>query len=219
MTPTAAGGQADLSFIDRIRVTYPRSYRAQDDSLNFSIGANTALVKGFSTSATRVVDITQPNSLRELAPKISRVGESYEFWISGTGSAGATRNLIAIADTLVGQPLSVSADQPSDLTALLADVDMVIISHGDLRQSVEPLAAWRRTQGLKVAVVDIEEVYDEFSYGSHTPEALRDLLAWTASHSVKPPRCVLLVGDSSWDPRKSGPGLPRLRAHQDDRHL
>jgi len=50
-------------------------------------------------------------------------------------------------------------------------------------------------------VVDVEDVYDEFSYGAHTPYAVRDFLAWTTSHWQTTPQYVLLVGDSSWDPR------------------
>jgi hypothetical protein len=66
---------------------------------------------------------------------------------------------------------------------------------------VEPLAAQRRSEGLQVVVVDIEDVYDEFSYGAHTPYALRDFIGWTGSHWQRAPHYLLLAGDSSWDPR------------------
>ncbi len=54
---------------------------------------------------------------------------------------------------------------------------------------------------MKVSVVDIEDVYDEFSYGAHTPEALKDFLGWSNSHWATSPEYALLFGDSSWDPR------------------
>jgi len=49
--------------------------------------------------------------------------------------------------------------------------------------------------------VDIEDVYDEFSFGAHTPEALRDFIGWVGTHWQRAPHYLLLAGDSSWDPR------------------
>jgi hypothetical protein len=47
----------------------------------------------------------------------------------------------------------------------------------------------------------VEDVYDEFGYGAHSPLAVKGFLAWAASHWTRAPRYLLLVGDSSWDPR------------------
>ena len=46
-----------------------------------------------------------------------------------------------------------------------------------------------------MAVVDIEDLYDEFSYGEKTPYALKAFLARAR------PRYVLLVGNATYDPR------------------
>jgi hypothetical protein len=54
---------------------------------------------------------------------------------------------------------------------------------------------------LKVAVVDVESVYDEFSFGAKSPQAIRDLLACAKDTWSRPPRYLLLVGDASYDPR------------------
>jgi hypothetical protein len=61
--------------------------------------------------------------------------------------------------------------------------------------------AQRRAQGFTVMVVNVEDVYDEFSYGLHSPQAIRDLLTRASAQWSKPPRYVLLVGDGSYDPR------------------
>ena len=52
-----------------------------------------------------------------------------------------------------------------------------------------------------VEVVDVEDIYDEFSFGEHQPAAVRDFLEWTTTNWQRAPGYVLLVGDSSWDPR------------------
>ena len=77
----------------------------------------------------------------------------------------------------------------------------MIISHQNFISSLPTLVAQRRAQGFTVMVVSVEDVYDEFSYGLHSPQAIRDLLARASAQWSKPPRYVLLVGDGSYDPR------------------
>jgi len=77
----------------------------------------------------------------------------------------------------------------------------VIVSHGDFIDSLSSLEALRRSQGLSVGVVDIEDVYDEFNFGMKSPQALKDFLSHAGSSWSRPPRFVLLVGDASFDPR------------------
>ena len=52
-----------------------------------------------------------------------------------------------------------------------------------------------------MALIDVEDLYDEFSFGAKSPKAIKDFLASAKSNWKKPPRFVLLVGDASSDPR------------------
>jgi hypothetical protein len=78
---------------------------------------------------------------------------------------------------------------------------LVIIAHRDFIGSVQPLQKLRQSQGLTTVTVDVEDVYDEFSYGAHSAQAVKDLLAWARKAWPRAPRFVLLVGDGSLDPR------------------
>jgi len=49
--------------------------------------------------------------------------------------------------------------------------------------------------------VDVEEVYDAFSYGHKTPQAIKDFLLYARKNWLRSPRYVLLTGDSTFDPR------------------
>ena len=198
VTLTATGGDLDFGAVDVMRITYAHTYRADNDSLSFSVGNRSALVAGFSSAAIRVIDITNPNAVRELAPKITNSGGSYGFTIQASGTV---QNLIAFVDSLARQPSAMVKNQPSTWNAGTNAADMVIVTHGDFRSSADTLAAARQAQGMKVSVVDIEDVYDEFSYGAHTPEAVKDFLAWSNTHWARAPKYALLFGDSSWDPR------------------
>jgi hypothetical protein len=50
-------------------------------------------------------------------------------------------------------------------------------------------------------VADVEDVYDEFSYGQKTPQAIKDFLQFAMTSWQKAPRFVLFVGDASLDPK------------------
>ena len=52
-----------------------------------------------------------------------------------------------------------------------------------------------------MALIDVEDLYDEFSFGNKSPKAIKDFLASAKANWKKPPRFVLLVGDASFDPR------------------
>jgi hypothetical protein len=67
--------------------------------------------------------------------------------------------------------------------------------------AVAPLAALRESQGIAVAVLDVEDIYDEFSYGEKDPQAIKDFLAHARNAWARSPRWALLVGDASVDPR------------------
>ena len=78
---------------------------------------------------------------------------------------------------------------------------MVIISHGDFTDSLAPLVAWRQSQGLKVAVVNVEDLYDEFNFGVKSPYAIRSFLSAAKANWSTKPAYVLLVGNGTSDPR------------------
>jgi hypothetical protein len=75
-----------------------------------------------------------------------------------------------------------------------------MVTHGRLRDAIQPLADFYRQRGLAVEVVDIQDVYDEFNHGISNPHALKDFLSHAYHSWQRPaPRFVLLVGDASWD--------------------
>ena len=81
-----------------------------------------------------------------------------------------------------------------------------MVTTPELREALEPLAAFHRRRGLVVETVEIAEIYDEFAHGIAHPQALRDFLAFAADHWRAPaPRFVLLAGDASWDIRSARP--------------
>jgi hypothetical protein len=77
----------------------------------------------------------------------------------------------------------------------------VILTRREFFESLGPLVSLRQKQGYSIAVIDIEDIYDEFSYGQKTPQAAKDFLTYAATNWKKAPRFVMLAGDASFDPK------------------
>ena len=77
--------------------------------------------------------------------------------------------------------------------------DYLVVAHPSLIDAIQPLAAFHRAHGMRVAVVDVDNVYDAFNGGIVHPSAIRDLVAWGTAHWASKPKYLLLVGDASFD--------------------
>ncbi len=200
VTLAAEGGEGDVSAVESIRVRYQHTWDADGEALEFSLGGyQEVTIGGFRSSQVRVVDITDPWAVQALPVEVVKEGEAYRATV-GVPEPGM-RTLLAVGTGAVRHPVGVVANRPSAWHAAGEGADLLIIAHRSLLPSVEPLRALRESQGLKVAVVDVESVYDEFSFGAKSPQAIRDLLACAKDTWSRPPRDLLLVGDASYDPR------------------
>ncbi|MCP4549389.1 MAG: hypothetical protein GY835_23285 [bacterium] len=78
--------------------------------------------------------------------------------------------------------------------------DIIIIAPAEFSAAVAELAHYRAGRGLDVVVVNVEEIYDQFTYGLFSPTAIRRFLrAAFENWQWPPPSNVLLVGDATWD--------------------
>ncbi|HEU4328750.1 MAG TPA: C25 family cysteine peptidase [Roseiflexaceae bacterium] len=79
--------------------------------------------------------------------------------------------------------------------------EALYIAPAELHAALAPLVEWRRAQGRSVRVIDVQALYDAWSYGEVDPEAIRSFLRYTAARWTPTPAAVTLVGDGSFDPR------------------
>jgi hypothetical protein len=197
---TAQAGQQDISLIDTVRLTYWHTYTADDDALRFSAtGGQQATVAGFGSAAIRVLDVTDADAVYEVGGAVEprQPGFAIRLTVPGSGP----RTLLAFTPEQAMPVAAVTANRPSRWRRPGLGADLVLISHRDFIANLEPLRAWRQSQGLQVEVVDVEDIYDEFSSGQKTPYAIRDFLRYAKERWAPAPRFALLVGDASLDPK------------------
>ena len=200
VTLVAQGCEMDVSLIEYLRLSYWHSYAADNDTLKLpAVGGNRLTVSGFSNGNIHVMDVTDPEAPYELVGAINPEGLGYgvNFGVSGVGE----RSLFAFTEERAKRPFRVVYDQPSSWSKFKAGYDLVILSHGDFLGSMKPLEALRQGQRLQVALVNVEDLYDEFNFGVKSPQAVKDFLSFARAKWGRKPQFVLLVGDASIDPR------------------
>jgi hypothetical protein len=191
-------GAGDVSLVDSIRLSYQHTFVADGDLLKFKATGKTSItVGGFSSNRVRVFDITYPDTIEELIGKIEEGSDGFRVTVAP--QAGGERLLLAVAETQARRPIGLSANQPSALHDKTNEADLLIITPGNFLSALTPLKQARQAEGYKTEVVDVEDVYDEFSFGNKSPQAVRDFLAYAKANWKVSPRFVILAGDASYD--------------------
>ncbi|MGZ3444621.1 MAG: C25 family cysteine peptidase [Myxococcaceae bacterium] len=175
------------------RLTYSRQY-AFSGPLRFTAPAGAQLaLTGPDALAAHVLDIT--SAMRPASVLTAASSDGTSLVAAGSGS----RILFAYRDRDVLAPIVV-ANSPSSWHSAQG-ADLVILGTRALLPSLRALADQRTREGLTVAVVDVEDVYDEFSAGEKDALAIRSFLSSAVRNWPIPPRYVLLAGAATYDPR------------------
>jgi hypothetical protein len=196
----AQNGSGDVSLVDSLRLSYWHRFTADANALRLNVSGRQAVtINGFTSGAIRVFDTTNPEVISELAGKIETQPSGYAVTV--TAPENSVRQLLAIADERAARPVKLLANQPSSLRTTAHAADLIILTTSEMMPAFETLAQWRIKQGIKAEMIDLEDVYDEFSYGSKSPQAVKDFLNYAANYWQTKPRFVLMGGDASFDPK------------------
>lgn len=99
------------------------------------------------------------------------------------------------------QPVSIKAVTSADLANPSNGADLIIITHPEFKTFAEKLAAHREsTHNIRVKIVYIEDIFNEFNFGLENPGAVREFLTHAYYNwQSPPPSAVCILGDASWD--------------------
>ena len=201
ITMVALGGDVDLSLVDVLSLSYWHTYNADNDMLRLSVDQPGPItIGGFASAAIRVIDVTDSANSFELRGTVKNDSNGYSS-ITVRATGYGSRTLLAFSDATVATPAFVAANQPSNWHAATQAHDYLAIAHGDFVEQVRPLVEAREAQGHHAALVNVEDIYDEFSFGEKTPQAIRDFLQFAKTNWKESPKFVVLVGDATVDPR------------------
>jgi hypothetical protein len=192
-----SGAPFDLIYVDSIDIDYRRDtgLRAADNG-QLQIPLDTpgvVAISGLIAPHVHVWDVTNPTSPAAIVGAwVGPDRYAFEGTVGHRYEAATPLGLLSATSLLHNLPSSWVAGGGADWLA---------IAPASLIPGIKPLAARREAQGLRTAVVDVQDVYDEISGGEFTPVAIRDFLRRIAKSWHPAPRYLLLVGSATYDYR------------------
>lgn len=195
---------SSASYFDQVEITYNREFKAAGDRLSyFTPGYRKVDVGGFSTANVRVFDTTYPGVPQEVIG-LNIVQDGGTF----TAKLPSHRSMVMYAaeNGAFLAPFSVTFNSPSSWSTPNHTLQYLIISHSapDFLNAAQQWKTYRQSAAggtYSVGIVDVADVFDEFSYGSLSADGLKAFLEYAYKNWDGSPQYVLLLGDGSYDPR------------------
>jgi Peptidase family C25 len=202
ITLTAQLGASDLSLVDLIDVSFPHKFIADADLLKFTANPGESVtVGGFVHPPARLVDISNP--LQPLLVRFQTSVLNGRYAISSTvpWTSTGTHTLLALSETRLATPTGCAPHRPSALHEVQPGSEVVVLTHPRFTAQVRPLVALHQAEGKSVALLTVDQIYDEFNFGERSPYAIKNFLRAATAAWTNKPHYLLLAGDASVDPR------------------
>ncbi len=195
------GENPDIVYLDWIKVRYDSRLAAEEGQLTITVPKDVPgiIVTGLPDENVLVFEPT-----RERTPCLiegfSMTPANGSYRVEFGTMSDCERTYVILSDSSVKRPSSIRRRSDSTWSNNENRADWIAITHSDFLDAVRRLASHRESQGLKTAVVDVQDAYDEFNYGIVSPEAIRELVRFAYENWSSPaPRYLLLFGDGHGD--------------------
>jgi hypothetical protein len=197
-------------FLDYVEVNYTRLLKLVDNTLAFTAPINPGLIE-YHVAGTPadyiLLDISSSDSIKQIASS-SLAADTLKFQNQNAGH----RRFYITNPSRYRTISRYTPYQPDNLRDPANAADYVIITHSLFKNQADELAALRRrvNPAMAVRVVNVDDIYNQFSWGLFDPLAIRDFLRYAFENwTDAQPAYALLVGDGHFDYRNNmGSGRP-----------
>ena len=186
-------------WLDWAEIIYPRTFDPVNNSLRFRSPDTNGVVEyrlGQFSSAVSVFNVTRQDSVQRVS------ATSGTFRANEQG--GRVSEYLAVAGSAYKVPAAVVSVQPQNLRGISQPYDFIILTSPEFATAANRLKEHRQTPaygGLKTIVVDVNQIYNEFSCGVPDVSAIRDFLKYAYENWTPqtPPKFVCFFGQASYD--------------------
>jgi len=201
-------GSDDRILLNWVEVGYKRLFRAAGDYIRFSkprdgpYGLYQFTVEGFSNPDIAVYKLGKSRLVNLKIEPVILFGDTTYRAVFQTEIISEGVEFVALTESKRSNVASLKADEPSSLFSPLNSADIIVIAHDSLANAAEEYVSFRESQGYRVALARVSDIYDEYSGGVRDAKAIREFLRYAYSSWALPSffACVL-VGDGNADDR------------------
>ncbi len=196
---TSIAPNGDFNLFDTLEISFQRKPLAQQKTLKaYTLNSRKSLLRGFPSADVRVFDISREHD-PQIITNLPFHAVDGAFGVDLPAARG--RAYFAVEDTGILSPHAIVAHDSEILSSSTHDAAFVVIAYKDFLTEANAWATYRANQGFTTKVVNVDEIYNEFNYGSLSSDSIESFLNYAYNNWQGQPQYVLLIGDASYDSR------------------
>ena len=169
--PGNAGADSDTVALEALTVEYSRKFVAQNGALSFSGDAGLFKVDGLPSNQVTVFSYFRNRLWRMDEVVVNASGSTYTATFPGWGEPA---EYYVLANNSFATPGVKAGQLPVDITT--GQFDFVIISHPNFLSGLQSLVTARTAEGFRVKVVNVLDVYAQYSDSIFDAYAIKDYI-------------------------------------------
>jgi Peptidase family C25/Propeptide_C25 len=198
------GSSSDQAYLDYFEINYKKSLDAVSDFLEFFSKDTSAAIQydlnDFSSTDIQVFDVTDYSNVKEITNPIILSGGEFKF--QAQQSSGSVSKYIAIGNGNYYTPSNPTQISNQNIHGITGGAKFIIITNKAFEDQADRLRDYRNNQAkikISTIVVDVDQIYNEFSCGSIDVTGIRDFVKYAYDNWDIKPEYVLLFGDGNYD--------------------
>lgn len=203
--PIDLGLNYEVVYLDWFTLYYPRNTRAVSDHLEYAYqmpGDWLFSLEGFTTNDReylRIWDISSAINPVKISDFEIITQEPANYTLTFGDEILTEKHYLATDRRNASQVSSIELDTFGKLLNPTIPPQMIIISPADFLSEAGRLADYRSSVGIEAMAVDVQDVYDAFSFGVISVQAIKQYLGFALEQWNT--QYVLLLGDGHYDPK------------------
>ncbi|HSD64030.1 MAG TPA: type IX secretion system sortase PorU, partial [Ignavibacteriaceae bacterium] len=201
-TFTPNSGSA-VGYLDYFEITYDKELKAFNDYLLFYSKDTTAAINydltNFSSSNIKVYDVTDFSGMKQVTD-LNISGGECRFQLNQ--QQGNISTFIAVGGDNYKTPANPQAAENSNIHGIADGAKFIIITPKVFMDAANRLKNFRENESrnkLSTIVIDVEQIYNEFSGGLLDISAIRDFIKYAFNNWQIAPEYVLFFGSGNYD--------------------
>ena len=197
-TPTASIPQVDL-FIDWFEIEYDREFRGSGGELTIQIAPGVGKdfeVQDLTGSDILVFDLQDKNKPFIVTGWTTQPGANQP--LNDIRFYGASGKYFIADSSALKSPKELSVYTSPDYLSTTV-IDYVFITSPELFTATEQISEYRQNTGFQTAVVNFDNLINDFNYGIYHPIAIKNYFRFLLDQQGQLPNYALLVGDGHWN--------------------
>ncbi|MDO8549315.1 MAG: type IX secretion system sortase PorU [Ignavibacteria bacterium] len=195
-----------VGYLDYFEIRYQKELKPANNYLLFFSYDTAAVIEyqlsdlPLPTEKFKVFDITDHSNVKYITAPIMQSGSQYNFQIAET--EGYISKYLFVGNDDYKTPSNPVQVSNSNLRGITDGARFIIITHKNFIEAANRLKSYRENESkvtISTIVVDVQEVFNEFSSGVLDVSGIRDFIKYAYDNWNIKPEYVLFFGSGNYD--------------------